>query len=94
MRNFVFHVKGRTQLGLSENRQLEENTWSLKGGNNSGKQDYVMRCSIICILYIIWMIKSKHARLEEHVVCLAEIRNGKILLRKPESKSLLKTMDL
>jgi hypothetical protein len=36
MKNFIFHVKGRTQLGLSENRQLE-NTWSLKGGNNRKK---------------------------------------------------------
>ena len=45
-------------------------------------------------LYIIGMIKSKHARLEEHAACLAEIRNGKILFRKPEWKSLFKTMNL
>jgi hypothetical protein len=40
------------------------------------------------------MIKSKHARLEEHAVCLAEIRNGNIFVRKPETKSLFKAMDL
>ena len=44
--------------------------------------------------YIIGMIKSKHARLEEHVACLAEISNGKILVRKPERKSLFKAKDL
>lgn len=33
--------------------------------------------------YIFRMIKSKHARLQEHVACLAEIRNDKILVRKP-----------
>ena len=44
--------------------------------------------------YIIGMIKSKHARLKEHVACLAEIRNGEILVRKPETNSLFQTMDL
>jgi hypothetical protein len=44
--------------------------------------------------YIIGMIKSKHARLKEHVACPAEIRNGEILVRKPETKSLLQTMYL
>jgi hypothetical protein len=44
--------------------------------------------------YIIGMIKSKHTRLKEHVACLVEIRNGEILIRKPEMKSLLQTMDL
>jgi hypothetical protein len=96
MRNFISHVKGRTRLGLSKNRQLEENTWSLKGGNNRRKAKLHNEVfhNLYSASYIIGMIKSKHARLKKHVVCLAEIRNGKILVRKPERKSLFKTTDL
>lgn len=96
MRNFDSHVESRTRLGMSENRQLEENTWSLKGGNNRRKAKLHNEVfhNLYSASYIIGMIKSKHTRLQEHVECLAEIRNGKILIRKPERKSLFKTMDL
>ena len=96
MRNFISHVKGRTRLELSENRQLEENTWSLKGGNNRRKAKLHNEVfhNLYSASYIIGMIKSKHARFEEHEACPAEIRNGKILVRKSERKSLFKTMDL
>jgi len=96
MRYFVSHVKSRTRLGLSENRQLEQNTWSLKGGDNRRKAKLHNEVfhNLYSASYIIGMIKSKHARLEEHVAYLAEIRNGKIFVRKSERKSLFKTMDL
>jgi hypothetical protein len=96
MRNFISHVKGRTRLELSENRQQEENTWSLKGGNNRRKAKLHNEVfhNLYSASHIIGMIKSKHARFEEHEACPAEIRNGKILVRKSERKSLFKTMDL